>query len=336
MFHVAAKAAAPSRLRTTTACLEEFGITFYRYARYLRDIWGRCQGRYDKTIPRAGVVENRWGLSIMVAMAGRFRRVEQISAGRRLTAASYAAPHEGKIFGTVEVDVSEALRFLEHRSAEGVRLSMTHLVVRATALILRDTVPELNQTIRRGRLYQRPSIDIFLSIALKKGRELSGFKIERADTKSLEEIAAEIKDVALRMRRGDETLGVVRTQRLLQAVPAPLLRPALQILRLLVVDWGLNLSPLGLPEDPFGSLLITEIGSYGLGVGFPALLPLSGASCIIAIGQVSQRAVVRDGEVVARPMLPLSATFDHRIADAYHAGALVRAAQKLLEHPEQL
>ena len=153
---------------------------------------------------------------------------------------------------------------------------------------------------------------------------------------ALEESAREVKDVGLRMRRGDQTLGVVRTQKMLNSVPFPLLRPVLNLLRFLVIDLGLNLSPLGIAQDPFGSMLVTEIGSYGLGVGFPALLPLSGASCVIAIGEISQRAVVRDGEVVARPILPLSATFDHRVADAYHAGALVRAARRFLEHPELL
>jgi len=269
-------------------------------------------------------------------MAGGFRPVKDLSPGRRLAVGSYAAPHEGKIFGTMEVDASAALRFLEQRRREGVRLSVTHLVVRGTALILRDVVPELNQTVRRGRLCHRPTIDIFVSVALKRGHEISGFKIERADTKSLEEIAREIKELGLRMRRGDETLGVVRAQRVLEAVPTPLLRPALQLLRFLLMDLGLNLSRLGLPGDPFGSLLVTEIGSYGLEVGYPALLPLSGASCIIAVGKIRERAVVRDGQVVARPILPLSATFDHRIADAYHAGALVRSARELLEHPERL
>ena len=270
------------------------------------------------------------------AMAGDLHPVKDLSAGRRLAVASYAAPREGKIFGTIEVDATEALRFLESRRADGVRLSMTHLIIRATAIILRDIVPELNQTVRRGRLYQRSTVDIFVSMALKRGREISGFKIERADTKSLEEIAREVRDVGLRMRRGDQTLGVVRTQKMLNSVPFPLLRPVLNLLRFLVIDLGLNLSPLGIAQDPFGSMLVTEIGSYGLGVGFPALLPLSGASCVIAIGEISQRAVVRDGEVVARPILPLSATFDHRVADAYHAGALVRAARRFLEHPELL
>ncbi len=269
-------------------------------------------------------------------MSDGLRPVNDLSPGKRLAVASYAAPHEGKIFGTIEIDASEALRFLEQRRAEGTRLSMTHLIVRSCALIVRDTAPELNGTVRRGRLYQRPTIDIFVSAAISKGRDISGFKIERADEKSLEEIAQEIREAGLRLRRRDSTTGVMQAQKVLEAVPPLLLGPALHLLRFLVMDLGLNLTPLGLPEDPFGSMLVTEIGSYGLDVGYPALLPLSSASCIVAIGRVSERAVVRDGEVVARPILPLSATFDHRIADAYHAGALVRGARRLLEHPELL
>ena len=257
--------------------------------------------------------------------------MRNLSAGKRLAVASYAAPHEGKIFGTIEIDATEALRYLESRPG----VSMTHLVVRAAALSVRDKVPDLNRMVRRGQLYERSTIDIFVSVALRRGREVAGFKIERVDTKSVDEIAQEIKDTALGMRRGDQA-GVVRTQKVLEAVPAPLLRPLLQVLRFLVMDLGVSLTPLGLPDDPFGSMLVTEIGSFGLQVGYPALLPLSNASCIVAIGRVTDKAVVRDGQVVARPILPLSATFDHRVAGAYEAGALVRAAQELLEHPERL
>jgi pyruvate dehydrogenase E2 component (dihydrolipoamide acetyltransferase) len=269
-------------------------------------------------------------------MSRRLRPVKDLSPWRRLAAGAYAAPHEGKIYGTIEIDAGQALRFLERQRAEGSRLGITHLVVRAAALALRDYVPELNRTIRRSRLYQRPTIDIFVNVGIRRGQDLTGFKIVGADEKSLDQIANEIQHGAQRLLRRKERVGVERARRALETIPPPLLRPTLQLLRLLVLELGLNLSPLGLPEDPFGGLVVTNIGKYGLGVGYPALLPLSGASCIIAIGQISERAVVRDGQIVARPILPLSGTFDHRIADAYHAGALVGAAQDLLEHPERL
>src|SRR3990170_1849787 len=139
------------------------------------------------------------------------RPVKDLSPWRRLAAAAYAAPHEGKIFGTIEVDASEALRFLKQKREEGVRLTIIHLVVRGAALALRDVVPELNRMIRRGQIYQRPTIDIFVSVGINRGRDISGLKIERADEKSVGQIGAEIRDLGLRVRRGDQSLGLART-----------------------------------------------------------------------------------------------------------------------------
>lgn len=269
-------------------------------------------------------------------MRGSLRPVKDLSPWRRLAAAAYAAPREGNIYGTIEVDAGEALRFLERQRAEGTRLTVTHLVVRAAALALREDIPELNCMVRRGRLYQRPTIDIFVQVAINEGRDLSGCKIARADEKTPEEIARELEQETARLRQRGKNLGLERTRKVLEGVPAPLLRPALQLLRFLIFDLGLDLSPLGVPEDPFGGLMVTNLARYRLGVGYAALLPLSAASCIMAIGDISQRAVVRDGKVVARPILPLSGTFDHRIADAYHAGALASGIRERLEHPELL
>jgi len=269
-------------------------------------------------------------------MSRKPRLVKDLSPWRRLAAAAYAAPHEGKIYGTIEMDAGAALAFLERRRAEGVHLTITHLVARAAALALHDDIPELNRMVSRGRIYQRRTVDIFMTVGINEGRDISGFKISRADTKPLEEIAQEIRDGAAGLRGGNSEVGLERTRKVLESVPAPLLRPVLQLVRFLLLDMGLDLSRLGVSGDPFGSLLVTNVGTYGLGIGYPALLPLSAASCVLAIGQISDRAVVRDGQVVARPILPLSATLDHRVADAYHAGVLARAVEEKLQHPETL
>ena len=46
---------------------------------------------------------------------------------------------------------------------------------------------------------------------------------------------------------------------------------------------------------------------------------------------------MRDGAVVARQMMNLSSSFDHRVVDGAHAAAFVQArARALLEHPATL
>src|SRR3990172_1382753 len=136
----------------------------------------RCQAPRLSSISDGEV--DFWRQERMIgAVSERPRKVKDLSTGQRLAAAAYAAPHEGKIFGTIEVDASEALRFLKQKREEGVRLTMIHMVVRSAALALRDVVPELNRMIRRGQLYQRPTVDIFVSVGMNHRPDISRFNI---------------------------------------------------------------------------------------------------------------------------------------------------------------
>jgi 2-oxoglutarate dehydrogenase E2 component (dihydrolipoamide succinyltransferase) len=46
---------------------------------------------------------------------------------------------------------------------------------------------------------------------------------------------------------------------------------------------------------------------------------------ILGVHRIAPRPVVRDGEVVVRPMGNLSLTFDHRVADGARAAAFTLA-----------
>jgi len=47
-------------------------------------------------------------------------------------------------------------------------------------------------------------------------------------------------------------------------------------------------------------------------------------------------AVVREGQIVARLMLPLTLTFDHRIADGADGARFGADIVRFLEHPDQM
>ena len=46
--------------------------------------------------------------------------------------------------------------------------------------------------------------------------------------------------------------------------------------------------------------------------------------------------MIRDGAVVARQMMNLSSSFDHRVVDGMHAAQFVQAIRALLEAPAML
>ena len=80
-----------------------------------------------------------------------------------------------------------------------------------------------------------------------------------------------------------------------------------------------------------GTFTISNLGMYGV-ERFVAVLnpPQAG---ILAVGAIEERAVVRDGAVVARPMLELTLTCDHRSVDGATASDFLRTVKSFLEEP---
>lgn len=57
---------------------------------------------------------------------------------------------------------------------------------------------------------------------------------------------------------------------------------------------------------------------------------------ILGVGRIEERAVVRDRQVVARPIMPLVLTFDHRVVDGEQGLGFMLALREFLEQPERL
>lgn len=79
-----------------------------------------------------------------------------------------------------------------------------------------------------------------------------------------------------------------------------------------------------------GTFTVSNYGAIGGIWGTPIINPPQ--SAILGIGRIEEAAVVRHGQVVARTVVPLSLTFDHRIIDGATA---TRFLNSLIEHIEQ-
>jgi 2-oxoisovalerate dehydrogenase E2 component (dihydrolipoyl transacylase) len=66
----------------------------------------------------------------------------------------------------------------------------------------------------------------------------------------------------------------------------------------------------------------------------PLLTP--GNAVTVAMGVIQPRALVVDGEVVARPACTLSLTFDHRVLDGAAAGRALTDLVSILQERERL
>ena len=78
-----------------------------------------------------------------------------------------------------------------------------------------------------------------------------------------------------------------------------------------------------------GTFTISNVGAAGGHYGTSLIREPEVA--ILGLGRIQNRAVVVDGEVVARSVLPVSLTFDHRVVDGDQALAFVRTLRHHLE-----
>lgn len=89
------------------------------------------------------------------------------------------------------------------------------------------------------------------------------------------------------------------------------------------------------PEDlQQGTFTITNVGAQRGWLNTSLIRPPEVA--ILGVGRIEERAVVRNGQVVARPILPLALTFDHRVVDGEQGLGFMRTLRELLEQPERL
>ena len=89
------------------------------------------------------------------------------------------------------------------------------------------------------------------------------------------------------------------------------------------------------PEDVQGGVFtISNLGMYGVDA-FQAIVNAPQAA-ILAVGRILEKPVARDGEVVVRPVLTLTLSFDHRVVDGARGAEFLDTLASLVEEPAGL
>jgi hypothetical protein len=56
---------------------------------------------------------------------------------------------------------------------------------------------------------------------------------------------------------------------------------------------------------------------------------------LVLVGEIAPKPVAIEGRVEVRPVLPLTATIDHRYADGWHMSQLIKPFKAYMEDPER-
>jgi pyruvate dehydrogenase E2 component (dihydrolipoamide acetyltransferase) len=259
-----------------------------------------------------------------------------VSSFRKIAIGTWADAYDPSIYGTLELKMDDAVKYMEaFRQKTGRRLTVSHLMAKAAAMVLKEC-PDANAVLRWNRIYLRKRIGVFFQVVMSDegaGKvDLSGATLYDVEQKTLVQICDEFEQKVQAVReRKDPALE--KTRKSFLGIPYFMLNGFLKVLSFLSYTLNLDLRWAGVPNDPFGSVMITNIGSLGLDFAYVPLVPYSRVPMLIAVGAIKQKAVVTDGEVKIGKIMAVNATFDHRVVDGFHAAVMSRVLKEWIENP---
>lgn len=277
-----------------------------------------------------------------------FKRATKLPAWRKLALGTWSMPSSPAAYGVLDLDCEAALDWCARaREASGEKVTLTHLVGKAVAVAI-AAAPETNGFESFGRLMLRETVDVFFQVAFfdkeeraagngeretRRDANLAGAKIASTDTKSPVAIARELREraQAIRGRGKDPT---VKAAKMMGNLPGPLRSVVANIGASLSFDFGLNLSRLGIPFDPFGSCMVTNVGVFGIEMAWAPLIPYARTPICLTLGAIRAAPTVVGAAVVPRKRVSVGVVFDHRVMDGYHAGVMSRRFQEIFADPD--
>ena len=238
---------------------------------------------------------------------------KSISLFRKVATSIWHDHGDPSVYGFVELDVT---------SSQNRPEKLLPLIIKALSQTMSKN-PELRSMIRWGKVVRRDDhcISVMVNIPGPTG-DLSVLNLNDSNQLSLQNIQKQIEDKAGQVRQQrDPHLGPLL--KIIPFIPRVLLKYLLRLYAASIYDLNAKLPSKFLPRRPFGSVIVSNVGSLGIKKALLPLVPLARPALMIAIGKTGDEPRAIGGQVVIRKISHLGITFDHRIFDGSHAAKML-------------
>ena len=205
---------------------------------------------------------------------------------RRLSESKFGAPH---FYLTVEIDMGNAMAARKQVNAHpDIKISFNDIIMKACAVALRKH-PAINSSWHGDKITYHEEINIGVAVAIPDGLMVP--VVPDTDLKSLSQINAEVKDLAVKARN----------------------------------------KKLSTEEMTGNTFTISNLGNFGI-EEFTAIINPPDA-CILAVGSIMQKPIVKDGEIVVGNMMKVTLSCDHRVVDGVTGANFLATVKSMLQSP---
>ena len=253
---------------------------------------------------------------------------------RKVAIGTWGKPTDPQIYGTIDIDLTKAQAWRKELPQDGPKVTVTHMIAKAIGLAMKK-YPDLNGFLRFRKIYLRPTVDMTVLVAVEheSGQEdLSSLKLRDVDKKSVVQLAEDQAAKVERIREKRDT-EMQKSSKLMSIFPGFLIRALLGLIAF--ISYTLNLRFPGIPKDPFGGCLLTNVGMWGLDVAYAPLVPYSRIPLVLLVGEAKKRPVVVGDRIEAREIVTLNASVDHRFCDGALLAKMVKVVRQAFDDPEK-
>lgn len=243
---------------------------------------------------------------------------------------------DNEAYMTINIHMDKIDDFLKRKNAERdteIKYNIFQLVVAATLKTLRLR-PEMNRFIANKNVYQRN--ELTAAFTVKRTFSDSGneslARIVAEDTDTIDTLHRKVNDqIEFCKNNDDESTDAMNV---IQKLPGKHAIGA--VARFLDRHGWMPKSVIA--TDPYQcSVVLTNLGSIGLNVGYHHLMNWGTNSVFVVVGKKKKLPVYdASDDIRQRRILELSMTIDERLADGYYYARTLKLLKKLLENPELL
>ncbi|MCR5153333.1 MAG: 2-oxo acid dehydrogenase subunit E2 [Lachnospiraceae bacterium] len=243
---------------------------------------------------------------------------------------------DNEAYMTINVELDKTEQFLKEANAtrDGKdRLTIFQVVI-AAALKTVQLRPQMNRFIAHNSIYQRNNLTAAFTVKKEfadDGEETLA-RVVADENDTLDSLAGKISDQIEFCKSGTDQS--TESMNFIMKLPFKRFIGA-------VARWAdrRGLMPKSvIATDPYQcSIVLSNLGSIGMNIGYHHLMNWGTNSIFIIIGKKHRKAVYdAAGNQTMKRYIQISLTIDERIADGYYYSKSIRLLKKLIENPELL
>jgi hypothetical protein len=266
------------------------------------------------------------------------RRLDNLAAFYRLTPFMMKTRGDASNFYRDTVNIETAEIFARKLRSEGLKqFGMLHVFVAAYHHTVMQ-FPALNRFISGQRIYARNQLEIVMTVKKKLSTESgeTSYKIVLEPGDTIREVYGKMSEAIAKIKADSGDNATENTAEVLMKFPRILLKFIIWMLGFL--DYFSILPQSIIDASPFhGSLVITDLGSIGIGPIYHHLYNFGNVPVFLAFGRKSRRTETDlNGNTVERRYIDYAVVCDERICDGYYYAQAFRHINHYLHNPELL